>query len=569
MQTLRSVDISKNEWRWVIFISSFLVALTLIPYAWALARNQVNDNWQFMGMLANAHDGATYLSKIEQGQRGQWLFTLRYTPEVHDGAGFNTVYIALGHIARVTGLSSLVVFHLARVVTSYFMYMALYQLGATIWVRVRPRRLFFTLAGVGAGLGWLWLVLGGEVPPPDMLIPEAFPFFSAYVNPHFPLSIASLCLVASIFIVVFRRGFKKAPTADNGGLTLFLLSMLLSLIQPTALVPVSAALVLYVGVRYYLTREIPFHELRWAAMLWLPIIPFMFYDYAVFHFNNMMGQFNEQNITLSPPVYMYVIGYGLLLLVAIPGLVRAVRRFERDGDQFMLLWFIINVLSLYMPFHLQRRLNMGLIIPLVYFAVRALEDYWFHRVSEKWRAPAMVALIVFLVPTNILNLGIPLVGAVFMPESGLETGLLLETDYWDTFDWLRDNAKEDAVVLASPNVSLWIPAYTRQVVVYGHPFETVPNEKRLEQVEEWYRGEDCVTLLSNRVPFDVRYILWGPQEEAFASGETEVTLETENSDQDDSTTYTYPHAGQCIEQIPADRIAEKVTHGEVTVFALQ
>jgi hypothetical protein len=572
MQTLRSVDISKIEWRWVIIISGFLVALTLVPYAWALASNQADDDWQFLGMLANAQDGATYLAKIQQGERGRWLFTLRHTPEIHDGAGFHTFYILLGHIARITGLSGRVVFHLARVATSFFMFLSFYQLGATIWVRLRPRRLFFTFLSVGSGLGWLWLLLAGaEKIPPDMLFPEAFPFFAAYANPHFPLSIACLSLIASIFIVVFRRGFNQIPTADNGGLALFLMSMLLALIQPTVLVPISSALVLYVGVRYYLTRETPYHELRWASMLWLPVIPFMFYDYAVFRFNDIMGQFNEQNITRSPAPYLYLVGYGLLLIVAIPGLVRAVRRFERDGDQLMLLWFVINVIGLYAPFNLQRRLSMGLIIPLVYFDVRALEDYWFYRVPEKWRAPALIALIVFIVPSNVLNLGIPLFGAVFNTDSGLENGLLLETDYWNTFDWFRDNAADDAVVLASPNVSLWIPAYTNQLVVYGHPYETVPNDVRLEQVKTWYRGEDCETLLSDDLPFHVRFIMWGPQEEAFARGEINVSLETENDGEEteNEDIESYPNAGKCIQEIPEDRIEDRVIIGEVTTFVIK
>ena len=122
MQTLRSADVSTAEWRWVIILSGLLVTLTLLPYAWALARNQADDDWQFMGMLSNPKDGATYLSKIEQGRRGEWLFTLRYTPEAHDGAGFHTFYLFLGHIGRLTGLSNLVLFHLARVATSFFMF---------------------------------------------------------------------------------------------------------------------------------------------------------------------------------------------------------------------------------------------------------------------------------------------------------------------------------------------------------------------------------------------------------------------------------------------------------------
>lgn len=142
MQTLRSVYVSTAEWRWVIVISGLLVALTLVPYAWALATNETADGWQFMGMLSNPKDGATYLSKIEQGRRGAWLFELRHTPESHNGAGFHTFYIFLGHIARLTGLSSRLIFHIARVATSLLMYISIYQLGATIWIRLRPRRCF-------------------------------------------------------------------------------------------------------------------------------------------------------------------------------------------------------------------------------------------------------------------------------------------------------------------------------------------------------------------------------------------------------------------------------------------
>ena len=48
------------------------------------------------------------------------------------------------------------------------------------------------------------------------------------------------------------------------------------------------------------------------------------------------------------------------------------------------------IVGLYAPFNLQRRLAMGLIIPLVYFAVRPLEDPWLYRVPQRWRAPAPI-----------------------------------------------------------------------------------------------------------------------------------------------------------------------------------
>ena len=552
MHTLRSVEISRAEWRWVIIVSGLLVALTLLPYAWALASNQNTEDGHFMGILSNPKDGATYLSKIEQGRRGAWLFELRHTPEAHNGAGFHTFYIFLGHVAQVTGLSNVLIFHLARVATSLFMFIALYQFAATVWVRLRPRRLFFTLIAVGSGLGWLLILFGSDSIAADMKLPEAFPLFAAYTNPHFPLSIAALALIASTYIMVFRRGQRAEPSVDNGGMTIMLLSILLALIQPTALLPIGGALVVYVLVRYRITQAFPAHELRWSSMLWLPALPFAVYDVAVFRFNDIMGEFNRQNQPPAPAPYLYLFGYGLLLIVAIPGLIRAVRRFERDGDQLMLLWFAINVIGLYVPFNLQRRLALGLSIPLVYFAVRALEDYWFYKIPRDWRAPTLIAVIVFLVPSNILNLGIPLFGVVADEESGLNAGLLMESDYWNTLQWLDKQGTRNAVVLAAPTISLWIPAYTEDRVVYGHEFETVPNEERLAQVEDWYLGRDCTTLIGDNLPFHVRYILWGPREQAFI---------------DDNGPSEGP-PGKCIMAIPEDHIQQRVDQGEVTIYDL-
>src|SRR5262249_40155063 len=119
-------------------------------------------------------------------------------------------------------------------------------------------------------------------------------------------------------------------------------------------------------------------ELRWVLLVILPAIPILAYYLLAVNSNPVFAGWNAQNSTPSPSPDKYILGYGLLLIVAIPGLWRGLRYFERDGDRFMLIWVIIMPLLLYAPFNLQRRLFIGLIIPIVYFAVRALEDYWFY-----------------------------------------------------------------------------------------------------------------------------------------------------------------------------------------------
>jgi hypothetical protein len=202
-----------------------------------------------------------------------------------------------------------------------------------------------------------------------------------------------------------------------------------------------------------------------------------------------------------------------LLVVAAPGIARAARRFERDGDQFMLVWLVFNIIVVYVPFDLQRRLFIGLIIPLAYFGVRAIEDYWLPRIKESRRRLALLALLAALLPTNLLILMVPLFGVVVDREAGADAGILIEKDYVDTFDWLAQNGQETEVVLASPLIGSWTPAHATVHVVYGHPFETVRAKLRKRQVENFFGGKDCDTLLSDKVGFKVDYIIWGPREE--------------------------------------------------------
>lgn len=511
---MKSDTISSSEWRWVGLISSLLVTLTLLPYAWALIA-AANSDVQFMGILSNPQDGATYLSKIQQGADGHWLFELRHTPEPHDPAAFHLFYLFLGHIASLLGVSSVLIFHVARVAASFFMFFALYQLAAAIWQRERPRRLFFLLTAIGSGLGWLGLIIvSNEDFAPDLIVPEAFPFFAAYTNPHFPLAIGCLALIATHIVEVFRPGFTEAPNPENGGLLMVVLSVVLAIVSPPAILVIGSVLAIYTLIRAISTKTIPFHEARWTAVISLPAFPFAVYYYAVFRFNDTFGEFNEQNVTTSPNILLFLLGFGLLLLMALPGIWRAAKRFEPDGDQLMLVWLVVNTLLVYLPFFaLQRRLFIGLIIPVVYFAVRSLEDYWFNHLQEKWRMPALITLIVFIFPTHVLTFIAPLAFAVFDRQAGQDTGLLLNQDYVQALDWMDSHSQDNDVVLAAPSISLWIPARTHLRPVYGHMFETVPSEERRQEMRDFYRGEDCGAVFAANLPFQVNYVLWGPQED--------------------------------------------------------
>ncbi len=499
MQTYDTVYITPAEWRWVIIIGGALVLLAFAPFLWVAVT--AGESWQFMGIINNYRDGATYLSKMMQGMNGSWLVHFQHTPEDHNGAFIQVIYPVLGQLARLANIQPIALFHAVRVVASLLMYIALYHLGAAIWTRLRTRCLFFLLAAFGSGLGWLFSVLMGEADFPDLVIPEMYPFYSSLVNVHFPLAIACLALLASIFIMAYRPGSDAEPGLQNSGLIAALLSLALSLLYPQALLPFGLSVGLCVAVATWQTRRLPLRELRWLLVVVLPALPMAAYYYAVVQYNPAMTEWHRQNITLmfSPPALL--VGMGVPLWIALPGIYRAARRLEPDGDRLMLLWLVTALVLVYLPTTVQRRFTAGLMIPIIYFATRALEDFWFQHINRWWR----YRLLVLIIPPVTLSYVFILFG-----NSRVQLGPFLQRDYAAAFQWLRTRVTPDDVVLAGEMASIWIPAWTGARVVYGHPFETLQADVKRQAVDDWYTGASACNGLIER--YEVRYVVVGPLE---------------------------------------------------------
>lgn len=507
MQSRQTVHIMSAEWRWVILVGSALVLLAFAPLLWVALRGI--SGWQFMGALHNFQDGATYISKMHLGYDGSWLVYFQHTPELHSGAFIQVIYLLLGHLARLISIPPIVMFHVARVGAALFMYVALYQLGATVWTRVRARRIFFVVAALGAGLGWLFGLLLHDTTFPDLTLPEAFPLYSTFLNVHFPLTIACLALVMSLFISAYRPGAEADPTIDASWPLVSLLSIALALLYPQALVPICAGLVLYVGSVWWKDRVVPMRLIRWLLALILPAVPIAAYYVITVIYNPAMAIWNSQNVTTSPSIPVLVVGFGIPLLVALPAIYRAVRRFERDGDRLMLMWLAFIVICLYLPLNVQRRFGVGMMIPVGYFAARAIEDVWLPRISRRWRNYVFALFFPLISISPILMLFFPVFPAITgYPQAA--KGIFLERDYAVAFNWLEPRTTDTDVILASPLASAWIPGWSGARVVYGHPYETLDADAKRAAVEDWYRGSaDCSALLDT---YNIRYVLYGPEE---------------------------------------------------------
>src|SRR5262249_41443253 len=143
-------------------------------------------------------------------------------------------------------------------------------------------------------------------------------------------------------------------------------------------------------------------------------------------------------------------------------------------------WLGLGGLALYAPFALQRRLSLGLWMPLVILAVIGLHELLWPRLRAALRPLALVGLAVFVLPSNLL-----VYFATVAAIQRRDPAIFITAPENAALGWLAQHAS-GSVVAASPQMSLFIPARTDARVVYGYPFETVDADKHRQAVEQFY-----------------------------------------------------------------------------------
>lgn len=64
--------------------------------------------------------------------------------------------------------------------------------------------------------------------------------------------------------------------------------------------------------------------------------------------------------------------------------------------------------------------------------------------------------------------------------------IFLEKSESQALVWISANTPKDSIILASPDMGLFIPADTGRKVLYGHPFETVNAEQEKAKVQTFF-----------------------------------------------------------------------------------
>ncbi len=331
------------DWRLPLILGAALAALTAIPYIYGYAVQP--SGHVFVGFFYLWDDATTYLAKMREGWEGSWAWQNRYTTESSPTAYLFLFWIFLGHVAAVTHLPLIVVFHLARVAAAFAL-MAAGWLFISHFVADRTARrfaMFFLAFGLGLGLV-IWavgkpVVFDGQTEALDLRMPELSAFYSVLALPHFAWSGVFAALGVPLTLKAIQRGnFALALLAG------------LAWLGQASIHPQMPVLMGGAALVATLWRR-PDSARGWGAgaIAFAVPAPYVLYSYLAFVGNPevLRWTFHSKN-AVAPETISLLFALAPQLLLAALGVPGAIRRRTRE-DVFLLAWLVLLAAILWLP----------------------------------------------------------------------------------------------------------------------------------------------------------------------------------------------------------------------------
>jgi hypothetical protein len=507
--------VTPPEWRWVLLASLAVVAVTCIPYlfGWYITP----PGYRYMGLLANPDEHNVYLGWMRQAERGRLLFFDPFTTEPQQAGFFHGFFLVLGFAARTTHAPLIGIYHIARVVSGLLLLTGVYALAAQLCGGLLARRLAWAFAAFASGFGWLYALANptASVHPmdfgPGLVMPEAVTFLSLLLNPLFCFSVWLMVVLWTGYLITVRTGsWKSALVAGAAG-------FVLGNVHTYNVITVWLTLAAYVIAVAILDRRVPTRELKLAAIIGAMAAPFVIYQYWLYRANPV---FREKALTptLTPPPQFFLIGYGIVLALAIPGAAVALAR-RSKSTMLLTAWAAVTLALVFAaPFSFQRKLAEGLHIPLCLLAALFIGEWAAPRMRRRAATALAAALVVASAPSNVFFMARgfrDLMNNNAAYVSVLMPPLYLRSDSVNAMTWLRRNTGMEDAVLCMPLEGSYVPGVAGNKVFIGHWAETLHYPDKLKVVRWFFSarpraGQRRELMQEN----DLRYVLYTPNEAA-------------------------------------------------------
>jgi hypothetical protein len=460
------------------------MAMTALPYLLVAAIAPPGQT--FSGFMWNPDDQCVYLSWMEQARQGHFFFRNLFTGDAQRGLYTNLYFWLLGVTARLLHLPNPIIYHAGRVFFGIVTLALAYRLAAFLTVDTRQRRWGFGFVAFSAGLGWLpfFWEQEGVSGPVDVWQPEAFTFACLYANGLFCVSLALMLGVVCLLLAAERHG--QARYAVGAGA----LGFLLANIHGYDVVTLAVVWVAYLIAALAVARRLPSRAMGMALLAGVVALPSVLYQGYVFLYEPVF-QKRVAVPTTSPAFWKYLLGYGLLLPLAVVG-ARASLRPPSGPALLLAVWSVVGFAVPYLPVSFQRKMVMGLHLPLALLA--AFGAVWLvdrhlggARKHGRVQQGVLVALLILLSLTSPRWIARDWnKAAVNQASTGLHPVFWPDTEI-AAIAWLRQGVGRRGVVLSSTITGSMIPAIAGRAVYVGHWGETPDFTARFNEAWRFFR----------------------------------------------------------------------------------
>ncbi|MBA3725336.1 MAG: hypothetical protein H0W86_02525 [Armatimonadetes bacterium] len=474
--------------RWFWLLAAATLFLSAAPYLFALAIQP--EGTLYLGVHSNYDDHAVYAAWTKQAQEGRFFFENLFTTDPQPGLTVNLYFWTTGTLSRLTGIP--LAMHLAKAVFGLLFLMSLYGLARRLSESQLVRFTAMATTIFGAGVGWLVWRRYGHEGPIDVWQPEAFTFPSLMQNGLFCAALWLICVIWNK-ILDARDSWKSVLP---GFVAMLVLTNIHTYDTLTIAIVAAGFLATQVGAK----QATPAWVGRAATIALGAIPPLLWFVYV--RANDPVFAQRGETPTLSAPFANVLLGYAPLLLLAMvafwrwgrdaPGkrsalqLVLAVagmfligsvsengqlspwwwipiaavaiavcslNREARPVRGLLFAWTLLGIVALYYPGLFQRKLGMGLSIPIGLCAGWAIGTLA-GRLKGRERILAAAVTIAAVSITSARWLFREALMAADNTSNTTVQNVFWDTDVERILNYLRANKTKEDAVLAMPGLPI-------------------------------------------------------------------------------------------------------------------
>jgi len=498
-----------SELRWVLIWSAVIVAISAVPYIVGYA--EAPPEATFIGYTYNSADVMVYLSWTRQAADGDFFIRNLFTSDKQPAANFHLLFLLMGNVVRATGLSQAAVYHLFRALLTVGLFFSVMRF-TKLFVEARwAVRFAVPFVGLSSGLGWLFRYRpeAGLTKPVDLWQPEAITFLCVYLAPLF---LAGLILMYESMRALVLAERENSP---RHAVVAGLLILLLGNVHTYDVLTVVALWTAYLVAVAVVERRIPWPTVKLSAVAGLIGLPSVAYQFYVYSIDPIFAR-RALDPARSEPVYFYFIGYGLILIGAVAAMVMMCSRRDDSSTSYwkgatrknllLLVWSTVGFFIAYLPVSQQRKLIMGVHLPLCILCIQFLVWLLRNR-TPGFRAVALALLVIATFPSNVRFL-LSDVAAVRGGRVHAGYPAYIPDKIRSAYSWIAANTRRKDIIIANAAVSLFTPPFAGRAVYAGHMSETPDFYRRGDEIEAFARPETSDTqrlalLLRSRASYYV------------------------------------------------------------------